>query len=86
MFGRGPTDSELNRTVAFLERQAATYAAKRLEDAKPANANASADANTNTTANANANANAAVTAADKRLALASFCQALLSASEFLYVD
>jgi hypothetical protein len=75
VFGRGPTDSELNRTVAFLERQAATYAAKRLEDAKPANANA----------NANANATA-VTPADKRLALASFCQALLSASEFLYVD
>ncbi len=59
VFGRAPTDRELARTVAFLARQTAAYAAKRVDNTSPA---------------------------DSRLALASFCQALLSASEFLYVD
>ncbi|MFM7074435.1 MAG: PSD1 and planctomycete cytochrome C domain-containing protein [Planctomycetota bacterium] len=77
VFGRSPTDRELTRTVAFLARQTAAYSTKRLETA----ANGAAG-----TAGAAGNPAAPATPADERLALASFCQALLSSSEFLYVD
>lgn len=87
VFGRAPTDRELARTVAFLARQTAAYAAKRADSAAAGAPASNAASNAAASAAAgSAPANHAAAAADERLAVASFCQALLSASEFLYVD